>query len=428
MKHLTGMLWFVFVTLAAVGLAALVYVRATETGFVARSLEQIEREEGMAVVVQKPSRVDFTDYQYCDAHIAASKRYFLRSRISEVVRNVLVDAGDVVKEGQLLVEFRKEDIEARIAAREAAFEEARKNYDRYKNLHERGVVSADVLDARLTAKESAAAALREARTDLKFTEVRAPAGEPREAGGSVQVAERMVDPGEYEAAGKGLMTLVDLRHLEIKAHVPETAIKYLRVGESIDFRIEGDEGWEPAEIRRISPSTEDPNRFFDVYLGIENNRRRGVWQMRPGMYAEVRIPRRTVRNALALPGNAVKWEGNRQYVFVVREKTEQQRVNPAGEQSPPANPIDRILVRLGLLEAPQPETPPEPPRMREVTVFRAQRLAIDTGLRNRGYVELKTDDVGEEDRVVCSPRVDLRDGARLKIQDDSCTQAARNEE
>jgi RND family efflux transporter MFP subunit len=419
MKHTKGCLWGVFLLLAGGALALLVLVRATETE-VATSLEEIERAEGVSVVVEKPMRRDFTSYLYCDGHVAAARRYFLRARVGEVVEEVLVDRGEIVEEGQLLATFRREDIEARIDASRAAFEEAQANYERYTNLFEKGVVSADVVDARKTAKENAAAALRQARTQLKYTEVHSPAGEPRAAGGSVQVAGRFVDPGEFKGVGKPLFSLIDLSRVDVQVLVPAGGVGGLSADQVLEFRLEEEENWRTGTVRRISPSTESPNRFFDVYLNLENERREGVWQMRPGMYAEVRIPVETIEEALSVRGSVVVWEGRRQYVFRVQESEEEVPV-VVEKKKPPQGIVARLRRWIGGDEGGEPEESVVR-RTRTEKVLRAERVEVQTGLRRKGHVQLMGDEVGTVDRVVCSPRVDMREGARLKIVGESCGQ------
>ena len=415
-----------FLVVAGGALALLVFVRATETQVVT-SLEEIERQEGMAVVVEKPKRRDFTSYLYCDGHVSAGRRYFLRARVGEVVEEVLVDTGDIVEEGELLATFRREDIEARIDASRAAFEEAEANYERYSNLFEQGVVSADVVDARRTARENAAAALRQARTQLKYTEVHSPAGEPRAAGGSVQVAGRFVDPGEFKGVGKPLFSLIDLSRVDVQVLVPAAGVGGLRADQALEFRLEDEQIWRTGTVRRISPSTQSPNRFFHVYLSLENEREGGVWQMRPGMYAEVRIPVETIEEARSVGDSVVVWEGRRQYVFLVRESEEEVAVE-VEKKEPQKGMVARLRRGVARLrrwvsgdergEAGQSVVR----RTRTEKVLRAGRVEVQTGLRREGYVQLIGDAVGAEDRLVCSPRVDMSDGARIKIVGESCGQ------
>lgn len=361
--------WTILVVLLVLGLAAVVVVKIIrkKAGARAVSIEEIERQKGVAVAVENPVRMDFTDYLYCDGEVDASARYVLRSSIDDVIRAVHVDVGDIVKKGQILVEFRKDDLEADISARKAAHDEAKRNYERYKALLEKGGVSKNMVEAKRTAMETAAAALKRAESKLEFAKIRAPAGDTEEdRRGSVQVEARFVDPGEHKGKGKELITLVDLSTVEVRAMVPEGGVRFAEVGKEIEFRLEDEKSWRAGAVTRVGPSTEHPNRFFDVFVRLDNERSGSKWLMRPGMYVQVGIPRTVDRNALAVRSGAVRHRGAKRFVFVVK-------------------------------------------------ALETRRVEIETGLHSEGYVQLKGGGVGENDTVVSNPRGDLRDGTKVRI-------------
>lgn len=352
-------------------LTAVIVIRMARKGTGAVSIEEIERRDGVAVAVENPVRMDFTDYVYCDGEVDVSARYALRSSIDEIVEAVHVDVGDIVKEGQILVEFRSGDIRADISAKRAAHDEAKRNYERYKVLLDKGGVSKNMVEAKRTASESAAAALRRAESKMEFAQVRAPMGDvPIDDEGSVQVEARFVDPGEHKGKGKELITLVDLSTAEIRAMVPEGGVRSAKVGGEIEFRLEDEKAWRTAVVTRVGPSTKDSNRFFDVFVRLDNERTDSGWVMRPGMYAQVRIPRAVHGNALAVRSGAIRRRGARRSVFVVK-------------------------------------------------ALQTQRIDVETGLTSGGYIQLKGDAIGDDDTIVSNPRGNLRDGTKVRIVEKS---------
>jgi RND family efflux transporter MFP subunit len=390
-------------TLAGV-LLALVQIRAKKRAVTFRSIEQIEREEGVAVRLTSPVRRNFTEYMYCDGEIHAPVRALLRAQVDERVEDVLVDVGDGVTMGQLLVKFRTSDIEARIAAYEAAYEEAKNNYERYRVLLEKGVVSQDMVEARRTVMETTAAALKASRSALEFTEVRAPIGTPPGTKEKrVIVQERKVEPGEYKRSGDVLISLVDLSRVEVTAYVPETGVRYCSAGAGLDFRLEGEDRWRTGVINRISPATEDINRFFRVYANVQNEQNNGEWFMRPGMYAEIRIPLRLAENSLAVPAESVRSIGGAQYVYVVASRVEDVKVAIEA----PARGMLGNIFRRGNVEHKFTTEKQE--------VIRAHKVKVQTGQRVDGFVQIIGDSLAETDKLVSSPRDDMRDGIRVKI-------------
>ncbi len=366
-------------------LGAVTYIRATEEPVEAPSIEEIERTEGKAVAAVNPREQRFDDDIRADSTLRAPRRYVLRSHISEKVKKVTVDVGDTVGAGQLLVEFRKDDIASDINAAEARLEEAEKNFERFQNLLERGVVSEDAVESRLTALQDARAALRKARSRLEFTEVRSPAYEEFDyENGNVQVSARNVDPGEFKAAGQPLVTLTDMSVLDVEAHIPESAVRHLEYDQGIEFRLEHEDSWREAVVKRVSPETDDPHRFFTVYARTENVKEGGLWRLRPGMYAEVRISRDR-RAAMAVPSGALRIsEEGCCSIFVLEHDKKEAGENPRGGATGTAREVD-----------------------------------IETGLRSEDWVEVLSPALNGEERIIMNPRLDLRDGDKVRVMRDA---------
>ncbi len=400
MHRKKAILWVLFVTFVVAALTTLTYWRATQKGITATSMEEVERNRGMAVTVEQPVRRDFVRYLFCDGEVQGAKRYYLRSRVGTVgaiAEQVTVDVGDIVREGELLVRFRMEDLVAELEAQKSAYEEAKKNYKRYKKLFEKGVVSAQVLDNRRTMRKRAASALRRARTQMKYARVVSPAG-GGDGDDSLYVAERFVDPGEFKRLGDPLLTLADLSEVEVRVQVPESAVSGLSPGTMLEYRVNGAEQWEEGKVARIQPTSTTQNRFFDVFVRTDNERRDGAWVMRPGMFVEARIPQERVSEALAIQASSVDWVGERQYVYIIEERRSSANNHTAAAGG-------------------------EGERKTEDDIHVVRRRRIKTGLRGKGYVQVAGDVIGQKDQIVCSPRVDLEDGARVWVRDESCGKA-----
>ena len=387
-----------FVVLLAVALAAYVIHRGRQQPAEGVSVEEQERTEGIAVEVERPVRMDLVDYLHCDATTDVQVRHTLRAELSETVSEVTVDVGDPVVTGQVLVKFRTADKEAELLAEQAAYQQARADYDRYVELNKKGVETAQAVEAKQSALKNAASKLQLAKSKMDFTTVRAPIGGPEgEDADSLRVEARHVQPGEYKMAGQELLSLVDLSTVQIRANVPEAEHPLASVGSAVEFRLQGDELWRKGTIVRKSPSADSPSRFFDVFIQADNVRKGGGWLIGPGMYAEVRLPRRRVESALAVRAGNIKRAGEERYVCVVRASTEP-------EQDPPEG------TNTGNPDGSEPADPQE-----QKQVWRAHRVTVEPGLSEKGYVELVGGSVKDEDVIVANPRDDMPDGAKVDI-------------
>jgi len=382
------------------------------------SIEQLQLSDGIPVEVTHPVRMDFTDYLHCDGEVDEDVRAVLRAKIEEVVEAVHVRTGDRVSAGQLLVEFRTTDLDAAIASAEAAYQEASNNYERFRNLVEQQVVSPDRLEQARTSMENAATALRLARSRRAFAEIRSPI--------EGVVSERFVEPGEFASIGKELMTIVDLSTVEVRALVPEEHVPAIAVGQKAEFQLESGPQWFEGTVSRISPSTDDPNRFFDVFLSVENRRHDGRWLMRPGMYADVRFVKARYEDALALPAETIVFEGAERVAYLVEEVTVRVPVEPApgtGVEQQSRSPgariargLDRVRTALGERFGAEAQTQgKEQRRFVEERQLQPVRMVLRVGIQSKGYVQVLEPELSPDSWVIVNPRDAVREGVKVRI-------------
>ena len=409
LRWLKRLLVLLLLLLGVAGAAVLVLYRVGAPPEQATSIGKIHARTGFPVELTEPHRMDFTDYLVCDGSVVVDVRAVLRAKVAEEVEAVHVRVGEPVEKGQLLVEFRKTDLEAEIQAAQTAHEEAVSNYERYKKLVEKGVLPVDRLEQARTAMENAAAALRQAKSRLSFAEVHSPI--------SGYVETRMVEPGEFKGIGKDLLTIVDLSTVEVRALVPEQEVAGIAVAQKAEFQLESGPTWHQGTVSRIAPSTQDPNRFFDVYLKAENRHREGKWLMRPGMFAEVRFVRSQIEDALALPATAVVYRGQSRYVFVAEPGTMTIEVQPKLDNPGPEEEqglearlrrgLKQLKIHFGLEE-------PPPVQEKEVEVLKARSVEVRTGLRSGRFVQLPDDPLDDDARVVLAPQEALEDDTAVR--------------
>jgi RND family efflux transporter MFP subunit len=130
------------------------------------------------------------------------------------------------------------------------------------------------------------------------------------------VAKRHVQPGEKVAFDSPLVTVVDLRDLEMQALVPTSDLPELAVGMPVDITIDGfvDRRFS-GRIERINPSTEPGTRAILVYIAIRN----ADQALRSGMFATGRIALASQKGVPTLPSTAVRTDGGQTYVWTISQ-------------------------------------------------------------------------------------------------------------
>lgn len=169
-----------------------------------------------------------------DGTLTAVRQATVSAETSARVQELLVDVGDTVPPGAVILRLVSTEQRENLKQSEASLEEARANldaetvdYERRRELLERKLIAkADFDQARArysTAKakfSSAEAALKTARQRLSYTEVRAPYGGI--------VSARHVEIGEAVNPGKPLISGFDPNALRVEVDIPQTTALSVR--------------------------------------------------------------------------------------------------------------------------------------------------------------------------------------------------------
>jgi len=207
-----------------------------------------------------------------------------------VIKNILVEEGDRVKKGDLLVELDSEVEKAQLAIEEynakstAALEAAEANlrvkradYERQKTLHTKGVGSdADLEKAEFELKyaESLVTVEKEKRTlgQLRVKLQRARLEQLRiRAPFDGIITRKLQDVGESAQEDKPVLRLVVLDVLHVIAYVPNDVASRLKVGDLAEVQLEGvTPGTRKCRIIMIDPVIDSASDTRRVKLELPN--------------------------------------------------------------------------------------------------------------------------------------------------------------
>ena len=246
----------------------------------------------------------------------------VKAKVSGDVRQITVRDGDAVQAGQVLVRVDTADLDARLIERQGQLESAKaqlalaeKTLATNQKLLKQNFISQNAFDSSESSLNvtkgsvmSAEAQVRLAQNALKDAVITAPL--------SGIVAKRHVQPGEKVAFDTPLVTLVDLREIELQAMVPAVDIPELKPGMTADLTVDGfgDRRF-TGRIERINPATEAGTRAILVFVGIPNPNN----ELRGGMFATGRIALAASAPLLSLPAGAVRSEAGQTFVWAIED-------------------------------------------------------------------------------------------------------------
>jgi membrane fusion protein, macrolide-specific efflux system len=252
----------------------------------------------------------------------------IKSKVAGQVAKVLIDAGQRVKKGQLLIQLDPVDYERNVAKSEADVAAAKNALEfselqlqrRQKGLESRGVAQIDVdtalsdVKAKKVALQTMEVAYNAASDQLRYTRVLAPM--------DGTVTERGIQPGEVVTPGvqasfdgKSLLTVSDLSVLIVKADLNQIDVAKVKLGQKVTVTLDALPGKSyDATITKIAPASITPkDKQVDVFP-VEATLAKADSDIKPGMTADVRIHIEKRTGVLSLPIEAVVKDQGKQYV------------------------------------------------------------------------------------------------------------------
>jgi RND family efflux transporter MFP subunit len=272
------------------------------------------------------------------------------------VTAVYVEAGDHVKQGQVLAHLNNAVLEPQVTNLEAALEQAKAEaeladaeYQRARAVGSSGALSAEETQKRkstsvtaLAHVKVAAAMLAEAKARLARADVRAPA--------DGIILTRDVEVGQTAmAGGAALFRLSKDGETELRGQVAEQDLPLLKVGQTVDVKLTGTSKVYQGRIRLLGAVIDPTTRLGTAKVALTPDP-----NLRPGAFARAEV---TVSNAqrTILPQTAVHSDEKGSYVLIVNAqgKVERKSVHVTGMVSDGVtigdgiSPTDQVVTTAG---------------------------------------------------------------------------------
>jgi cobalt-zinc-cadmium efflux system membrane fusion protein len=242
--------------------------------------------------------------------------------------------GDTVTKGQLLLKVQSADISAAYSDYQQAVADealARKQLERSKRLYERGVIALKDLEVAEAAATKAAVTIKTTLENLRVLGVDpehpSPIVEIRAPVSGVITDQQVTNAAGVQALGsQNPFTISDLSHVWIVCDVFENDLSTVRLGETVDIRLNAyPNQLFKGTISNIGPIL-DPNiRTAKVRIEVENP---GL--MRTGMFVSATFHGREKQSRAAVPATAILHLHDRDWVYVPLQGNQFRRVEVVG--------------------------------------------------------------------------------------------------
>ena len=277
----------------------------------------------IAVKVNKVNENSNNSFLTASGTIQAVKSANLSTRMMGFVTNTPVNVGDNVKKGQLLVAINNSDLQAKlsqvnasITEATAAFTNAEKDYNRFKNLFAENSASQKELDD-MTAHYNMAKARLEGAKQMKnevdaqfaYANIRAPF--------NGVVTGKFIKNGDMANPGMPLISVESPGNFEVIAMVPESEILKIKSGASVHVLVKSINKTVKGTVSEVSSSTKNTGGQYIVKIALDKNDA----DILSGMFVTVQFPleAKESTNMVLIPTDAIVNKGQLAGVYTVSE-------------------------------------------------------------------------------------------------------------
>ncbi|MAP80792.1 MAG: efflux transporter periplasmic adaptor subunit [Aequorivita sp.] len=285
---------------------------------------KIDKAPAVAVTVNAANAQNNTPFLTASGKIEATNSATLSTRMMGFVNKVHVKVGENVKKGQLLVSINNADLSAKraqttanITEAQAAFNNAKKDFERFQNLFNDNSASQKELDDQRARFKMAKARLEgakqmknEVQSQFAYVNLRAPF--------NGVVTNKFIEAGDMANPGVPLISVEGPGNFEVTASVPETEITKIKSGSEVQVIVKSLNKILPGTVSEVSASANKTGGQFLVKVALDKTDA----EIFSGMYATVQFPiEKTAETTTVLvPKKALIEQGQLTGIYTVSER------------------------------------------------------------------------------------------------------------
>jgi membrane fusion protein (multidrug efflux system) len=238
--------------------------------------------------------------------VAAVQGVTISADLPGTVDRIGFEAGQWVREGEVLALLDTRQEQAQLAAADAQRELARVNFERMQGLLNENVVSRAEFDRATADQRQSEAHVGEIRATIERKTIRAPFA------GVLGI--RRVNLGQYLSAGDALVTLQSLSPIYVNFAVPQQAMAQVKAGRTVKVTAGDLAGVEfSGRITAIDSVVDEATRNVQVQATLANS----DGKLRPGMFVQAEVLVGATATIVSVPASAISYAPYGNSVFVV---------------------------------------------------------------------------------------------------------------
>jgi RND family efflux transporter MFP subunit len=348
----------------AIGVALLLLAGGGAAWFLNADSDAVPVKTALATAVQSTSSSPSMGRTLLDAsgYVVALRQAAVSANSIYKVEEVLVQAGDIVKQGQVIARLdnsnthaaleasqaQVKQLEAALAAAKVSAADIHPGFVRNQAQLKEALISQDAFDTAKANDDAAQQAVLVAEQNLAVARANVTVNQRYEDTTVIRapfdgvITVKSAQPGQIVSpqfsGGGGIATIVDMDSLEVDVDVSENFISRVHAKQPAAITLNAYPDWHiPAEVIAIVPTADRSKATVEVRVGFKQRDARVL----PEMGARVSFvddaspaagSAATVSTAVLVPADAVQSEGDGGAVYVVDNRTVHRQVVLLGQK------------------------------------------------------------------------------------------------
>lgn len=356
----------------------------------AAQVKEAKVNSAVPVEVAKAARNPISASYSGTAALSADHEAQVTSKVSGVLKKLLVEEGMTVHEGQLLAELDDASAIASAAQAEALMHKADATFAYAEQSIKKELISKREYDQANFDMLSQRAAFQTAKLQLTYTRIVAPV--------DGVIAERSVKLGNLIQVNQNMFRIVGMDPLQAVLNVPERQLGILKAHQSVQLEVDALVGKTfTGDILRIAPVVDAASGTFRVTCQFHDK----TGELKPGMFGRVEIVYDHRDDALTVPRSALVEEDGETAVFVV-------------DKAPPPAPAKDAKDAKDAKPVAKADAKNDAKAAAPIDSLIARRKLVKVGYSDGDKVEIRSG-IDEGVQVITVGRNAVRDGTSVQV-------------
>ncbi len=282
----------------------------------AKSIEEIQKEEGIPVVVQVIEKKPFAKQMNFFGTLEGIRQTVVGAMIGGRIEKINFRPGDYVRKGDVVIEFPEDSPASQYQQAKAAYEVSKKNYERIKALYEAGETSKANYEG-IEAKYLVDKRNYETMRQMLFLD----------APYNGVITEMMVNEGDNVKAKTALFTIAQLHKLKTKIWLSPEEVRLIKKGMPVKAKYNGKVF--KGKIQNVSVGVDPFKQSFSATVVFDNK----SGELRPGLTLEVIVLVYQNKETVIVPLNLIKHDAQGDFVFISSDGKAKKQYVETGEKS-----------------------------------------------------------------------------------------------